>query len=270
MDIMWAAIGGGVGALIGSLLGTVLGRFASEKWRRNIIIAASVALAIIGGRVAASLYEDQASAPAAIEAQLLADHEVGPLMQSWRAGDPASYQALLSRLSIGARAGQDEPSLLNAARAQMLEAAKLRFAHLDDAHTVELIHIVRSEFEQLATTHPQTCKPMFMGESYGDVTPYISADVRGRELAVLRAAFQANLSAPQNALSGKQLDDAISNLFASMRLVVGDDVSLLANGADITGHESSYCHVAAALFAQMEAMPSAQAASLMRGLRGAS
>ncbi len=270
MDIVWAAVGGGAGALLGSLLAMVLGRLAPEKWRRGIITIVSLVAAIVGGRVGVTLYENQASAPASIEAQLLANRDIGPLVQSWKQADPVSYRGFVARLSAGERSGQDFSSLVNVVRAQLLEAAKPRLAHLDDAHTVELIHISRAEFAQLATSHPQTCRPMFMGEGIGDITPYISADLRTRELAVVQAAFQVDMSAQQNELTGKALTDAISNLGVSTRAVVGNDVALLANGADITGHERRYCEVVVALYEQMEAMPGAQAASLMRGMRDAS
>jgi hypothetical protein len=141
--------------------------------------------------------------------------------------------------------------------------------HLDDAQTVELIQIARLQFEQLSSNHPETCRPMFLGESFGDIAPYISADVATRERNLFQAAFRADMTAPRAALSDQALGDAVNGLIAAMRTKVGDDVSLITPGADISGHEKRYCEVVATLYREMEAMPSAEAASLMRGLAAA-
>ena len=152
----------------------------------------------------------------------------------------------------------------------MVEAVRPRLAHLDDAHTIELVRVARLEFEQLSTNHPESCKPMFLGESFGVITHYIAADVWAREADLFEAAFRADTSTPQNALAGQALENAISNLIATVRTKVGDDVSLIANGANIAGHEKRYCQVVATMYGDMEAMPTAEAASLMRGLAAAS
>ena len=83
----------------------------------------------------------------------------------------------------------------------------------------------------------------------------------------MEALFHTDLNTAQSVLTGPALDDASTKLVGATRSAVGDDVSLLANGADISGHEARYCEVAATLLDRLAALPLAEAAPFARGLR---
>jgi hypothetical protein len=152
----------------------------------------------------------------------------------------------------------------------MMNSVKPRIAHLNDEQVIELVLVSRDQFRELSRSHPDSCRPLFLGADFGDITPYLSSGVRQREMALLEAAFRADLNTTPGVMTGSALDDTISKLIDATRNFVGDDVSLLANGADIRGREQRYCEVVATLFDQMAGMPAADAAALMRGLRAAS
>lgn len=208
--------------------------------------------------------------PAAIEEELLSDPQSGSLMRAWRRAEPASFQQFVSNVSQNARGGAAREELIVAARADMMAAAVPRYAHLNDAQMLEMARVAREEFRQLARTHPATCRPLFLGQPFGDITAYVSADVVQRELALIEGAFAADVSVEQAILRGPGLNAAIDALFAGLQTDVGDDANLLSAGADITGKEARYCEVVATMYGRIETMPLADAAALMRGLREAS
>lgn len=268
--IVAAGIGGAVGGALGALLGAAAGRLFPERWRRPIAVVVSVALAVICSRLAVTYHERNQFAPSTIEAQMLADPEGGNMVRAWKEADPASFATFIARISQGAQAGADRSAVINAARQTLMSEVKVRIAHLNDEQVIELIRVSTDQFRELERTHPESCKPLFLGADFGDITPYLSAGVRQRELSLIEAAFRADLNATPSSLSGSALGQAVDTLLRSTQNVVGDDVSLLANGADISGRERRYCEVVATLFDQLAAMPAADGAALMRGLRAAS
>src|SRR5262245_54629971 len=111
-SILAAAIGGAVGGGVGAALATLLSRMFPEKWRRGVITAVTAVLAIVCSRFAVAYVEHEASAPATIEAQLLSDPDAGAFTRAWREADPSSFQAFVSRVSQGARAGADRNAIV--------------------------------------------------------------------------------------------------------------------------------------------------------------
>lgn len=260
-----AALGGGIGGGLGALLGFGLGRFAPNKWRRGIETVAAVTLAIVGARVAPMI---AGPAPAGesvtIERELLNDPDFGPMANAWKQTDPASFAAFMTRVAEGA--GGNRAAAVEQSRAELSVAARPRVRYLDDPQLVEMIRLARDQMRELKGSHPIVCYPLFQGRRFGDISAYLSADVRQRELNLLTAAFSADPNAVRPALADAALAEAINDLVARTRAQFGEDIALIAPDAQVEGREPHVCDAAAALYDQMLSMPEPQAAALMRGL----
>ncbi|HVY84124.1 MAG TPA: hypothetical protein VG943_03265 [Caulobacterales bacterium] len=266
-NVLWAAIGGGVGAVLGVLVGAFVSRAFPEKWRRGVAMVCAIGLAVFGGSIAGEIGAPHAQATAAdIDAQLMQSAEIGTLAHAWKEGDPTSYQAFLQRLAAGANSGQSRADLVEVARAQLMAAAGPRLGRLSDVDTVSFITVVRDEFRELERSRPEACVAMFRGQPFGDITTALSADVRRRELDLMAAAFRANPMTPPEALQGDALQGPLSSVVGSVRDVVGADISMLNPGSNLTGHEARFCEVAATFYDKLAALPAADAAKIMRGL----
>lgn len=275
MDIWMAALGGGLGALLGALIGYGLGFVLPRRWRTIVVGVCAAALALVGGQLVGPMLADhlgaaQTQTPAEIEAQLLASPQIGPMAGAWKQSDPASYQKFLEQIASAAGSGHDRDAVVASARAQLIAAATPRFVRLPDAQLIELILVSRDEFRDLQRTRPEVCVAMFRGQPFGDITDATSASVQQRELTLMTEAFRADTPRSEDVLQGDALQAAASNVVDSMRAVVGDDVSMLSAGADLTGHEARFCEVAATFYDQMAALPEADAARLMRSMLAAS
>lgn len=263
--ILIAALGGGIGGGLGALVGFGLGRIAPQKWRRGIETTCAIALALIGARVAPLI----AGGPTVtdhptIERQLLNDADFGAMASAWKESDPASFSAFISRVSSAS--GGNLAVAVEQSRAELIAASRPRVAHLSDAHLVEVIRLARDQMRELKTSHPIVCYPLFQGRRFGDISPYLSADLRQRELDLLTEAFRADPNAVHPLLSEAELAASINEVVVRTRAQFGEDIALIAPDAQVEGREPRVCDAAAALYDQMLAMPEPQAAALMRGL----
>jgi hypothetical protein len=264
--VLIAAVGGGIGGALGALIGFGIGRVLPHKWRRGVETLCAVALAVVGARLAPMVAGPaQTQNPASIEAQVLADPVAGEMAGAWKQSDPVSFQAFIARLNAAMQSG-GAAAAIELVRADLIAAARPRLGALSDAELVELIRVSRDQMRELRTAHPIVCHPLFHGRAFGDVTPYLSEGLRQRELALLTAAFRADLAAPRATLSGDALNAAIDRVVAATRASFGEDIALIAPDASIEDREPRVCEAAAALYDQMQKLPEAEAAGLMRGL----
>src|SRR5262249_22225294 len=95
----------------------------------------------------------------------------GPLIRAWKEAEPQSYQAFLARLSAGAEAGQDRGALVDAARAQMMPAAKPRFLHLDDVQTLQWRRARAMNFTSSRRPIPRPANRCFWGPALATSRP---------------------------------------------------------------------------------------------------
>ena len=206
-SILAAALGGAVGGAVGSLLGTLVGRAFPDKWRSIVRSALSVVFVIIGWQVAVAVLAPSPLSnvtAANIEQELLNNPEMGALARAWRDSDPTSYSRFAERMLASARAGEPQQDIVNAARTELMAAAVPRMSYLNDAQMVEVANISIDHFSRLRTSQPSICLPLFMGQPFGDITPFISPDAQRRELALLEAAFRADTSTPQGSGGGSR------------------------------------------------------------------
>lgn len=263
--ILIAALGGGIGGGVGALLGFGLGRLAPQSWRRGLEMGCAVALALAGAKVAAMVAGPNPAADApAIERQLLNDENFGQLASAWKEGDPQSFAAFVARIQN--TSGGNAASAIERGRAELIEAARPRVRNLNDAELMEVIRLARDQMRELKASHPVVCYPLFQGRRFGDISGYLSADLRQREMALLTAAFRADPNAQRPALAEQELVTSINELVVRTRAQFGEDIALIAPDAQVEGREPRVCEAAAALYDQMLAMPEPQAAALMRGL----
>lgn len=266
-SILAATLGGGVGGLVGSLIGGLIGRALPEKWRRGVTTAFVVALALIGSRIAVAQFEANELSPASIEASMLADPGAGPMAQAWRDADPASFRQYTAELGAAARAGASREELVNQARATLQAEAIPRLLRLNDEQILEVALISRDQFRQLRQTQPVICKPFFLGEPFGDITPYVSAESVERERALLVAAFGANLNTIRQTATGDVFAATLTNVLNNTRARVGDDVLLLTGETSANGRDAQFCEAAAVFFEEILALPQIEGAAFVRGLR---
>lgn len=263
----WTAVGAAaLGGAAGGLLGSLLGRVFPEKWRRLATTALVVCLAIAGSRLASGFMDRRQSEPDNIAQALLSDPRLGSVAEAWRETDPASFREAISTLSESVRARRDRNEAVAEMRFLLTSAAVPRMKHLDDAQIMELLHVAREEFAELAVSSPGTCNPMFNGRAFGDITPYVSPSLIEREGAIMEAAFRADASAPREITSGEAQQAEIDTLLAGLRERVGEDAAML-EAASVDGVEARYCEVVVAFYDEWLELPPERAAALMRGLR---
>lgn len=263
--ILIAALGGGIGGGLGALIGFGLGRLAPKNWRRGIETVCAIALALIGARIAPMI-----GAPATvtdnptIERQLLVDADFGAMATAWKESDPATFGAFIDRISSAS--GGNLATAIEQGRAELIAASRPRVANLSDAHLMDVIRLARDQMRELKTSHPIVCYPLFQGQRFGDISPYLSEGLRQREMDLLTAAFQADPNATHPRLSQAELATSINEVVVRTRAAFGEDIALIAPDAQVEGREPRVCEAAAALYDQMLSMPEPQAAALMRGL----
>jgi hypothetical protein len=263
--ILIAALGGGIGGALGALIGFGLGQLAPQKWRRGVETACALALALIGARVAPMIAGPTlAGENASIERQLLTDANFGAMANAWKQNDAASFDAFI--VGVSQASSGNVAFAVEQARAELIAAARPRVANLSDAHLVEIIRLARDQMRELKSAHPIVCYPLFQGRRFGDISRYLSADLRQREMDLLTEAFRADPSAARPALSEAELATSINEVVVRTRAQFGEDIALIAPDAQVEGREPRVCDAAAALYDQMLAMPEPQAAALMRGL----
>ena len=263
--VLIATLGGAIGGALGAVIGFALGRVAPAKWRRGIEIGCAVLFAAIGGKLAPMLAGPSQHAPANIERDLLADAQFGELAGAWRAADPASFNAFITRISQ-AGAGTDRAILIEQGRAELRAAAIPRLGYLDDASLVEMLRLSRDQMLELRTRHPVACHPLFHNRGFGDISPYVSPDTQARERDLAVAAFRADANTPRVTLEGDALNGVIDVVVEQTRADFGEDIALIAPDANVEGREARACEAIAALYDHVQRLPEAQAAALMRGL----
>jgi len=196
---------------------------------------------------------------------LLSDPQFGPLASAWREGDPPTFNAFVARLA-DAGPGSDRAALIEQGRADLQAAAVPRLRNLDDARLVEMLAMSRDQMLELRAAHPVACHPLFHNRGFGDITPYLSAPTRQRELDLAVAAFRADPNATRAVLEGKALTNAINEVVAQTSTDFGPDIALIAPDANVEGREARACEAIAALYDHIQKLPPERAAALMRGL----
>jgi hypothetical protein len=262
-DILLAALGGGLGGALGGLLGAGVGVLLPQAWRRATGSIFAIVFAIVGARIAPMW--SPLPEPAAVEAEILAQPEIRELALAWRESDPVSFASFVESVRAAARGGGYEAAV-NQGRAQLIAASRQRFAFLDDAQTVAIVRLARDQMLELRASRPQVCQPLFHGGDFGDITPFLSEEIRAREISLLASAFRADPTVPREMLTDDALVAANDAVLAAMRAQVGDDIGLLAPDASISGREARMCEVAAALYDQLLSLPEPEAARHWRGL----
>jgi hypothetical protein len=131
---------------------------------------------------------------------------------------------------------------------------------------VAIIRLARDQMLELRTSRPNVCQPLFHGGAFGDITPYLSDEIRAREFSLLASAFRTDPAVSREVLSGAELAAANEAIIAATRAEVGDDIALLAPDASVRGREVRMCEVAASLYEHMQSLPEAEAARHWRGL----
>lgn len=268
-SLLAAALGGAIGGALGVPLGALIGRMFPEKWRNPIRTIVSVALVIIGWRVAVALLAPPTPpiTPAAVEAQLLEHPEMGGPARAWRDADPASYSTFAARMVANVQAGVPEETVVNNARTEMMAVAVPRLLFLEDAQMLDSARISVEYLNDLRSRQPSTCRPFFIGEPFGDLTPYVGADALRRERLLLEAAFRADTSTPKPTMTGAALQTTLAQVLAITRERVGDDVLMLTNEASSAGRDVQYCEAASAFLQSVLTLPPAEGAAFLRGLR---
>lgn len=264
--ILIATLGGGIGGGLGALIGFGIGRLLPQNWRRGAETICAVALAVVGARLAPMIAGPSEGRDAiSIEQQLLRDEALGGMAAAWQTNEPASFSAFTARLGAAA-ATTDRATLIEQARTELVAAARPRLQYLSDGDLVKLIRLARDQMLELKTSHPVACHPLFHGRRFGDISPYLSADLRAREIALLTAAFEADAATPRTTLSGDALNAAIDRVVTATRTQFGEDIALIAPDAQVEDKEPRVCEAAAAIFDQIQRLPEAEAAGVMRGL----
>lgn len=265
--IVVAFIGGAIGGGLGALLGGLIVRAAPEKWRKNLVSLIAIAFGIGCSRAAVMAFEGWQRSPAAVETALLADPQMGSLAHAWRDADPSSYGDFSRRLSDVASSGASQDEVANAARTQLMAAALPRILFLGDAEMLESARISTEQYRQLGQNRADRCRPLFVGEAFGDITPFVDPSLPRREIALLEAAFRANTNTRQPIARGASLEATLAQVLTDTRARVGDDALMLTGEANAVGRDAAFCAAAAAFYDSILALPPSEGAALLRGLR---
>lgn len=270
-SILAAAIGGALGGGLGSLVGNFAARLVPERVRRAVQTVITVGFMVAGWQLAVGyLAEPDVPTPAVVEARLLEDPNIGRLARAWRDADASSYRAFSERLVAGAREGKSQDQTASEARTELMAVAVPRISYLSDEQMNESARISISHYNSLLRNRPNICGPMFRGEPFGDITPYVSADALQQELGLLEAAFGVDMSVQKPTATGEVFTLTLLRILEATRAQVGDDVLMLTGEAAYTGRDAQFCAAAAAFYESILALPPGESAAFMRALRASS
>jgi hypothetical protein len=258
------AFGGAVGALFGGL---VVGRLLPQGWRRGAVAVLGLVFGLVCSRLAVVQFATNELSPAAIEASLLDDPNSSAMARAWRDVDPESFRAFAETLMASVRDGASGEELVNASRAAIIAEAVPRILYLEDVQLVELASLSREQLRQFRQNRPEICRPYFVGEPFGDIRPYLTDEVMQRELALLEASFRADMTTQRRITAGSAFETTLAAVLASTRERVGDDVLMLTGEASAVGRDTQFCDAAVSFYDAVIALPQAEAAAFVRGLR---
>lgn len=265
--LLVAVAGGAIGGALGALVARRVVNAAPERWRKNLVSLIAIAIGIVCSRGAVAVFESWQRSPAAIESALLADPNMGSLARAWREADPASYRDFSRGLGDAAASGANQDAAANVARAHIMAAAVPRTLFLGDTEMLESAHISREQFLQLGRNRADRCRPLFAGEPFGDITPFVDPSLPRRELALLEAAFRADTSRTRPTAIGPSFEALLARVLANTQIRVGNDVLMLTGEADATGRDAAFCAAAVAFYDSIIALPPPEGAAFLRGMR---
>jgi hypothetical protein len=229
-----------------------------DVWRAAripVVVVASIMGALNG------FHHFRGQSAAQVERQLLSSGDFAPLAQAWKAEEPSSFAAFVASISEASR--DRDGGGIEAARVGLAEAARARMAYLPDARLAEYLGVQSEIFGDLERRGPSFCRSIFFGEPL-DGSPPVNDSLSRRQIQIFADTFRSDRNGEPAMLVGEAYEVALAEVTENTFDLVGDDLHLLQQGADIAGQEANFCRAASELFRQMAASP--QAGPLYRAM----
>jgi hypothetical protein len=276
----FGAIGGGLGALLSALIERFFSRTIPHRWK---IGAASVGFLLGAGfgkmsevglglgidhvRDATYLgYVRPKIDAARIRRVLREGGEAGRLYRLVEEREPATFDAIVQVVVANARTDATQDQLINLMREQFIERiSKPRMRYLADNDLLVAFTLSADMVRELAQTNPRLCVAMMQGKPFGDLRPFVSAEIAQRERALMERMITV---APRqfSLLPAAQLQDINRKIAIELYSIYGVELEVLDPAKQTPGRERAACVMYAEYLKRIFNLPKQEAAALLRAL----
>ncbi len=178
---------------------------------------------------------------------------------------PDVYAELRQVLTAAAANGDPVMRMANDGRRVLAEWLVEAIATAPDPVALEMLAVTRGQFAELLETNPQMCAAMATGQEFGDIAPYVSAELRAREQQV----YEMLLSAPAEpvvVLPEEELQAAYRQISPDLENRFGADLALMEAGVVEEADSAKVCAMQVAILEAIEGLAPQRAAAVARAM----
>jgi hypothetical protein len=275
----FGAVGGALGALLSVLIERFFARTIPRSWK---IGAASVGFLLgagfgklgeVGvdlgvGQVRDAAYQEYVRPKidrVYIQRTLKNAGTAGQLYRLVEEKEPATFDAIVQVLVANLRSNATQDQVINMMREQFIERiSKPRMKFLADDDLVLMFELTGAMVGALAQTNPRLCIAMMQGKPFGDLRPFVRADILAREQLLMERLI---VTAPRQVLLLPAADLQAINTKVAVELykIHGDALEVL-DPAKAVGREKAACVMYADYLKGILRLPRNEAVALLRAL----
>jgi hypothetical protein len=192
--------------------------------------------------------------------------EAGRIYRLVEEKEPATFDAIVEVMATNFRSGATQEQVMILMREQFVERiSKPRMKFLADEHLLELYQLFVEMVDQLAQTNPTMCLAMTQGKPFGDLRPYVSADVGRRELALMERMLETR---PRQftLLPAARLQEINTKVAMALYAIHGSAIEVLDPTKHTPGREKAACVMFGEYLKNVLRLPKGEATALLRAM----
>jgi hypothetical protein len=189
--------------------------------------------------------------------------EAGRIYRLVEEKEPATFDAIVEVMATNFRSGATQEQVMILMREQFVERiSKPRMKFLADEHLLELYQLFVEMVDQLAQTNPTMCLAMTQGKPFGDLRPYVSADVGRRELALMERMLETR---PRQftLLPAARLQEINTKVAMALYAIHGSAIEVLDPTKQTPGREKAACVMFGEYLKNVLRLPKGEATALL-------
>jgi hypothetical protein len=189
-----------------------------------------------------------------------------PIYRVLREHEPGVYAKVRVNVLEGLKRNASGDELTIAARGPLEAYMQDVMLQVPDRELVEMMGLSSDLTAVLVTANPQLCVDMILGRPYGNISQYMSSELKARELAVTEALVTAPKAPDRAKLPPEQMSNLLIQIIQARSETSGIPVSEFAAVGDGTLAADRACLVAREFLQAILDLPAEQAAPLLRAL----
>jgi hypothetical protein len=189
-----------------------------------------------------------------------------PVYAALREHDPRAYAAIMAEIKAGIGKGAGTAEVVTAVRPLVEDVVKSRLPAASDEAAVVYMSVLVREMRELKAKDPGLCYKFLFPQQHGalNLADHVSADLVQEDLAALAEVIRTSAVSPQAKPEALEVESDLLAVFSAVSARHGDNARLLENLAAAGVDPAVGCELAADLYGEVIALPTARAGRLLR------